>query len=55
MSTGQAAGTAAALSLQGRISPRELDPLKVIAQLEKDRNAIEPAFDLFKSLPQVQR
>ncbi len=44
MSTGQAAGTAAALSLKNDKTPRELAPEKVVAQLEKDRD-IEPAFD----------
>ena len=43
MPTGQAAGTAAALSLLTGKSPRELNPQIVVAQLEKDRD-VEPAF-----------
>jgi hypothetical protein len=43
MATGQAAGTAAALSLQAGVVPAELDPAVLVAQLEKDR-AVEPAF-----------
>lgn len=42
MSLGQAAGTAAALSLQAGVSPRDLDPATVIRQLERDRQAVEP-------------
>ena len=38
MSTGQAAGTAAAISLEKDIIPRKLDPMAVVAQLEKDRD-----------------
>jgi len=44
MATGQAAGVAAALSLDANITPRELDPAAVVAQLESDRD-VEPAFD----------
>ena len=54
-STGQAAGTAAAISLQEDVTPRELDPMKVVAQLEKDRAAVEPAFEVLKDLPGVRR
>ncbi len=45
MSTGQAAGTAAALSIEHRRTPRELDPGIVVRQLERDRDAVVPAFD----------
>ncbi len=42
MATGEAAGVAAALSLEAGRTPRELDPAAVVAQLEKDRD-VEPA------------
>lgn len=51
MSTGQAAGTAAAISLQENVTPRELDPDKVISQLKIDRSKVELAF---KCLPDFQ-
>ena len=44
MSTGQAAGTAAALSLNANVTPRELDPQRVVRQLTHDRAAIPCAF-----------
>jgi hypothetical protein len=50
ISTGQAAGTVAALSLQAGVTPRELDPAAVIKTLKQDR-AVEPAFDVLKDLP----
>ncbi len=43
MATGEAAGAAAALSLNAGVTPRELAPATLIAQLEKDRD-VEPAF-----------
>ena len=43
VSTGQAAGTIAALSLQADATPRELDPAVVVAQLVQDRD-VAPAF-----------
>jgi 2-polyprenyl-6-methoxyphenol hydroxylase-like FAD-dependent oxidoreductase len=55
IATGQAAGTAAALSLKAGTTPRELDPMLVVAQLEKDRAAVEPAFDILKGLPLAPR
>ena len=55
MSTGQAAGTAAALSLKEGVTPRELDPMTVVAQLEQDRAAVEPAFESVRNLPLVGR
>ena len=55
MATGQAAGTAAALSLKEGVTPRELDPMKVVAQLEEDRAAIEPVFEWLKDLPVAPR
>ena len=44
MSTGQAAGTAAAISIRVKTTPRELDPLLVVKQLEADRAAAPGAF-----------
>jgi len=41
MSTGQAAGAAAALSAQAGVTPRELDTGVVVRQLEQDRAAAE--------------
>jgi hypothetical protein len=45
MATGQAAGTASAISLAQGKSPRELDPMDVVAALARDREAVIPAFD----------
>jgi hypothetical protein len=45
MSTGQAAGVAAALSLQADTTPRELASPVLVAQLKQDRD-VEPAFPL---------
>ncbi len=55
MATGQAAGTAAALSLKQNVTPRELDPLQVVKQVDQDRAAVEPAFELCKELPLASR
>ncbi len=43
MATGEAAGVAAALSLNTGVTPRQLDTAMLIAQLDKDRD-VEPAF-----------
>ncbi len=48
MATGEAAGVAAALSLSAGVTPRELDPAVVVAQLAKERD-VEPAVDLVTS------
>ena len=55
MATGQAAGTAAALGLRECVTPRELDPMKVVEQLEQDRAAVTPAFDWLTDLPVASR
>jgi len=44
MSTGQAAGVAAAMSLAENVTPAQLDAAKLINQLERDRD-VEPAFE----------
>jgi hypothetical protein len=51
MSTGQAAGTAAALSLREGVTPREMDAMLVVKQLESDRGNVKPAFDMLRNLP----
>jgi hypothetical protein len=51
--TGQAAGTAAALSIQAGVSTHRLDPQAVVAQLEKDRAAIEPVAVPVQGSPHV--
>jgi len=51
MATGQAAGTAATLSLKEEVAPRELDARKVVERLEADRAAVEPAFGILRDLP----
>ncbi len=45
ISTGQAAGTAAALSLKAKTTPRRLNPAVVVEQLKKDQE-VEPAFEI---------
>lgn len=44
MSLGQAAGTAAALSIKAGVTPRELDVMVLSDQLARDRAAVTPAF-----------
>ena len=55
MATGQAAGTAAAISLRQDATPRELDAMQVLAQLETDRAAVAPAFEILRDLPVAPR
>ena len=55
MATGQAAGTAAALSLAADRTPRELEPAEVVAALQEDRSRIEPAFALLRDIPIAAR
>ncbi|MBS3763194.1 MAG: FAD-dependent oxidoreductase, partial [Planctomycetes bacterium] len=54
MATGQAAGTATALSLAENVSPKELDVQALQDQLEIDRD-VEPAFELLAELPLASR
>ncbi len=53
--TGEAAGMAAALSIAGNVTPRNLDPLPLVEGLEKARAAIEPAYDLLRNLKVMPR
>jgi len=55
LATGQAAGTAAALSLAEDVTPRELEADGLVAQLETDRAGVEPAFDILCDIPLVPR
>jgi len=55
LATGQAAGTAAALSLKENVTPRALDPDKLVAQLEADRAAVAPAFEILCDIPLATR
>ena len=48
MATGQAAGVAAALSLEAGVTPRELDVARLVTELESDRAAVEPAFEVLR-------
>ena len=50
MATGQAAGTAAAMSIEQKLTPRELPPAPLLARLAKDRD-VEPAYDFMGDLP----
>ena len=45
MTTGQAAGTAAAFSLQVGKTPREIDPSVITKQLDEDRAATPNAME----------
>jgi hypothetical protein len=54
MATGEAAGTAAALSLRAGVVPADLDPQQLVAQLAKDR-AVEPAFPELAGLTEDQK
>ena len=47
MSTGQAAGTAAAVSLKYQKTPRELDPMAVVDQLDIDRKSVISMIEFF--------
>jgi hypothetical protein len=49
ISTGQAAGAAAALSLQNNTTPREINPSIIVNHLVKARD-VEPAFDILRNI-----
>ena len=46
IATGEAAGMAAALSIQQNKTPRELDPMIVVKKLNEYRSTVKPAFKL---------
>jgi hypothetical protein len=54
MSTGEAAGTAAAMSIDQGVTPRELDGREVAARLAASRADVEPAFAALRELPAYQ-
>ena len=49
MSTGEAAGLAAAQSLKQGVTPRELEPREVVKRLVKQRD-VEPAFEMLRGI-----
>jgi hypothetical protein len=49
MSTGEAAGLAAALSCRQGVTPRELDPREVVSRLAEQRD-VEPAFEMLRGI-----
>ena len=51
MATGEAAGLAAAMSLQERVTAKELDTKKLVAALEASRADVEPGFKELVGLP----
>ncbi|MBF0243905.1 MAG: FAD-dependent oxidoreductase [Planctomycetes bacterium] len=55
MSTGQAAGVAAAISIQNNQTPRELPASRVTEALESDRKEVAPAFDVLREIPIAPR
>jgi hypothetical protein len=55
MSTGQAAGTAAAISIKEGVTPRELDPMKVVNVLKIDRAKVKPAFKIIEEILEKQK
>ena len=51
MATGEAAGLAAALSIERNLQPAELPAETVAAELQRRRDAVEPAFDVIAAAP----
>lgn len=51
LSLGQAAGTAAALSVRRGVTAAELEVAELTGQLAADRAEVEPAFDCLRELP----
>ncbi|MEI6520730.1 MAG: FAD-dependent oxidoreductase [bacterium] len=49
MSTGQAAGATAALSLKNNVTPREMNPSIIVSHLMKARD-VEPVFDILRNI-----
>lgn len=53
--TGEAAGVAAAISIQQDKTPAQLDPQIVVSKLKEIRDNIEPAFEIIKTLQEANK
>ena len=55
MSTGEAAGTIAALSVKNDVTPREMPSEYAVARLNETRAGVKPAFDSLRDIPMVSK